>query len=208
MREFRFLSLLLLVCGSLHLAGCLGGRTPDSHFYTLTPPETRTGQAASPSGRLLTVGPIDIPDYLNRRQIVTRTGLNELVVAEFDRWGGSLDSEITRSLVADLADRLAPRGITVLPWKSFPLMPAQVSYRVPVSIARFDGQLGESAVLSARWELYSTEGTKEAPPLVRAVTITEKAEGGGYQSQVAAMQRALGRLGAEMAESIAAVITP
>ncbi len=195
--------LLLACCLSPVLAGCLGGTSPPSRFYTLAPLETRSSQPAG-HNTLMALGPVTLPDYLNRRQIVTRSGQNELIIAEFDRWGGTLDDEITRSLVGNLSARLAPANISVFSWQTMPLGVMVASYRVPVGISRFDGIPGESVVLSARWGVYAKKGPAEDSLLVKEVTITETVDGKGYADLVAAMQRALDRLGKEMADSIMA----
>lgn len=194
--------LLLACCLSPILAGCLGGTSPPSRFYTLAPLETRSSQPAMEQNTLMALGPVTLPDYLNRRQIVTRSGQNELIIAEFDRWGGTLDDEITRSLVANLSARLAPANISVFSWQTMPLGVMVASYRVPVGISRFDGIPGESVVLSARWGIFAKKERAEDSLLVKEATITEKVDGQSYDALVAAMQRALDRLGKEMADSI------
>ncbi len=207
MRKSRSIRFLLLACCLLPiLAGCLGGTSPPSRVYTLAPLETHSSQPAKEQNTLMALGPVTLPDYLNRRQIVTRSGKNELVIAEFDRWGGTLDDEITRALLANLADRLAPANISVFSWQTMPLGIMVASYRVPVGIARFDGIPGESVVLSARWGVYAKKGPAEDSLLVKEATITEKVDGKGYAELVAAMQRALDRLGKEMADSITAEV--
>jgi uncharacterized lipoprotein YmbA len=205
MRAYHTIGFLFLACCLPPiLAGCLGGTSPPSRFYTLAPLETRSSQPAKGQNTLMALGPVTLPDYLNRRQIVTRSGKNELVIAEFDRWGGTLDDEITRSLVANLADRLASANISVFSWQTMPLGVMVASYRVPVGISRFDGIPGESVVLSARWGIFAKKETTEESLLVNEAAITEKVDGKGYDALVAAMQRALDRLGKEMADSITA----
>ena len=70
---------------SVTLAGCLGSSRP-ARIYTLAPLQIRNGADSIAPYATLAVGPIEIPDAIDRQQIVTRTGANELVVAEFDRW--------------------------------------------------------------------------------------------------------------------------
>jgi len=193
----------LLACAMfLALTGCLGS-SRESRFYTLAPLQVRDGPASSPTDATLAVGPLEIPDYVDRQQIVTRTGANELVVAEFDRWGGSLDNQITASLVATLRDRLASQQIAVAPWRSA-LLSGGAAYRVVVSVSRFDGIPGQSVVLEGRWELTAQSGGKEESLGMREATVTEKIDGAGYDALVAAMQRALVRFGQQMADTVAA----
>jgi len=191
----------LFACAmSLALAGCLGSSRP-SRFYTLAPLQVRDGQGGTPPDATLAIGPVEIPESIDRPQIVTRTGANELVVAEFDRWGGSLDSEISGALVATVRDRLASQQIAVAPWRSAILSGVGPSYRAAVSVSRFDGIPGQSVVLQGRWELIGQGGESLG---VREATVTEKTDGAGYDALVAAMQRALVRFGQQMADSVVA----
>jgi uncharacterized protein len=187
---------------SLAVAGCFGTSRP-ARFYTLEPVQVRDLPGATTTDATLSVGPIILPDYIDRPQIVTRTGTNELVIAEFDRWGGSLDSQINASLVATLQDRLAAREIAVFPWRSTG-HPSSTPYRVTVSVSRFDGVLGQSVVLQARWELRLRSGGNEESLGLKEASVTEEVTGAGYDALVAAMQRALVRLGQQMGDGIAA----
>ena len=191
----------LFACAmSLALAGCLGSSRP-SRFYTLAPLQIRNGQGGTPPDATLAIGPVEIPESIDRPQIVTRTGANELVVAEFDRWGGSLDSEISGALVATVRDRLASQQIAVAPWRSAILSGVGPSYRAAVSVSRFDGIPGQSVVLQGRWELIGQSGESLG---VREATVTEKIDGAGYDALVAAMQKVLVRFGQQLADSVAA----
>ena len=78
---------VLVPCGValLVLSGCLGS-TPPTHFY-LIPPLT-SGDTASPASAgqrevTLAVGPVTVPPYLDRPQIVTRTSRAKLTLADF-----------------------------------------------------------------------------------------------------------------------------
>jgi uncharacterized lipoprotein YmbA len=192
---------LLFACAmSLALASCLGTSRP-SRFYTLAPLQIRNGQGGTPPDATLAIGPVEIPESIDRPQIVTRTGANELVVAEFDRWGGSLDTEISGALVATVRDRLASQQIAVAPWRSAILSGVGPSYRAAVSLSRFDGIPGQSVVLQGRWELIGQSGESLG---VREATVTEKVDGAGYDALVAAMQKVLVRFGQQMADNVAA----
>lgn len=201
----RFTIHLIIVCFlPAVLAGCFG-RSPSPRFYTLTPPES--GGTPEPAGleSVVAVGPVAIPDYLDRQQIVTRSGRNEIALAEFDRWGGPLEEEISRALVAALAARLSPARIAVFPWRSVYLASARTVYRIPVTVVRFDGTLGEKVVLTAVWGVFVRGEKREAGLLSKESTVTEEVGDKGYGALVAAMERAVERLGKEMADSVAAV---
>ncbi|HLQ69664.1 MAG TPA: PqiC family protein [Gemmatimonadales bacterium] len=187
---------------SIAFAGCLGSSRPP-RFYTLSQLQGQDRPASTATDPTLAIGPVEIPDYIDRQQIVTRIGANELAVAEFDRWGSSLDNQITGSLVATLRDRLASKQITVAPWRSA-ILSGGASYRAAVSVSRFDGIPGQSVVLQGRWELIAQSGGKEESLGVREATVTEKIDAAGYDALVAAMQRALVRFGQQMADTVVA----
>jgi len=82
---------ILLIVLSLILAGC--AKTPPSRFYTLSPlsgSEAKAGAEKEDHDLTIGVGPITLPDHLDRPQIVTRESSNVIELAEFDRWAGSL----------------------------------------------------------------------------------------------------------------------
>ncbi|HET9155399.1 MAG TPA: PqiC family protein [Myxococcaceae bacterium] len=192
-----------LACAlSLALAGCFGTSRPP-RFYTLEPLQVPEGPGATSAELTLAVGPVELPDYVDRPQIVTRSGNNELVIAEFERWGGSLEKQISGSLVATLGDRLASRQIAVVPWRSA-VLSSGTPDRVRISVSRFDGVPGHSVVLQARWELCTQSGGKEESLLVKEASVTEQIDGPDYAALVAAMQRALVRLGGQVADSVVA----
>ena len=180
------------------LAGCFGS-SQSSRFYTLAPAPASSYPAAAGLERTVAVGPVMIPEYLNRKQIVTRSGGNEIFLSEFDRWGGPLDDEITRVLVADLSERLNSLHLAVFPWRSGPFSESRIAYRIPVSIVRFDGTPGGKVVLNATWGVLVKGEKQEDSLFASESTITEEVKGQGYDALVAAMGKAVERLGNEIA---------
>ncbi len=202
MTAIRYLLILSIACGTLPaLTGCFGS-SQSSRFYTLTPPG-ESGRAASAAlEKAVAVGPVTIPEYLDRIQIVTRSAGNEILLAEFDRWGGSLDGEITRALVSSLSDRLNSRHFAVFPRGFTPFGESGATYRIPVSVIRFDGTPGGKVILDATWGVFEKSAAREESLFATESTITEDVKGKGYDALVAAMGKAVERLGNEMADCI------
>ena len=126
------------------MAGCAS--SPSSKFYQLTPAQNKTlvtSDASPDQSLIITIGPVRIPDYPDRPQIVTRSGKNELKLSEFDRWAGSLESDINRVLIEDISSILSADRFSVMRWT--PYMESQVaaSYRVEVLVDRYEGTLGD-----------------------------------------------------------------
>ncbi|MRR57282.1 MAG: membrane integrity-associated transporter subunit PqiC [Deltaproteobacteria bacterium] len=202
-RRNRIVCLLGAVVMIAVLGGCFG-TSPSARFYTLTPRESRGISAVEGLDMVVRVGPVSIPSYIDRRQIVTRNGRNQIEIAEYERWGGPIDDEILRLLVNNLSGSTATKGISVVPWRSVTMADAATIYRIPVSIDRFDGVPGESVLLSAFWAVVSIKDKQENVLVARQSMIREAVDGKGYDALVAAMGRAVERLGNEIADSVTA----
>jgi uncharacterized lipoprotein YmbA len=197
---FRFQ--VFLVVGALAAAWGCAGSAP-SRFYTLSP-MAGTAEGASAKGTAgrdlaVGIGPVRLPQYLAGKEIVTRTDANQIELAEFDLWGGSLRDDFSRNLMENLSLLLAGDRVSLFPW---PGMGAP-DYRVGVDVMRFDGKLGGDLVLVANWTIREGQGAKRVR--VQKSRIREPAGGQSYEAMVEAMSRALVRLSREIAEAIQAL---
>jgi len=183
------------------MGGCASSRS--ARFYTLhslsTSGEHPRGVAAE-QGIAVAVGPVAIPDYLNRPQIISRSSEREIHLAEFERWAGSLEQDISRVLAENLSALLSRDHVTVLRLRD--VHPFPVQYRIGVDVMRFEGPIGGTVTLAARWSLHREEDGKVLS--ARESIVREPVEGQDYDALVAAMSRALATLSREIAEAIPA----
>jgi uncharacterized lipoprotein YmbA len=185
------------------LTGC--ARSPSSKFYQLNPVQSVTlvSDVSSYHGLVIAIDHVRIPDYLDRPQIVTRSGKNELKLSEFDRWAGSLESDVNRVLVEDISGILPADRFSVARWT--PSLETQVpaSYIVEVLVDRFEGTLGDSALLKAQWGVL----TKDRSLLLKKESrISEQINGSSYDALVAAMSSALEKLSRDISGGIMFVL--
>jgi uncharacterized protein len=188
-------ALALLV---LLFVGCRSTPSPTA-FYTLTSVTKMepARQNPEPKGDLAVgIGPVQIPGYLDRPQIVTRTAPDRLTLSEFNRWGGSLRQDLPRVLAENVAALLGTDRVLAYPWGDR-LDPA---YRVALDVQQFDGDLGGAVVLKATWIVTGREG--KAPLAVRKSMIQESVSGKDYDALVAAQSRAVAALSREIAEEV------
>lgn len=179
------------------LSGC--GRSAPSRFYTLTSmsfPRDVSEDVGGDMAFAVRIGPVRVPDYLDRSQIVTRTSRNDLLLGEFDLWGGSLKADVERVLVENLSLLLRSEGVFVTSWKNR----VGGSMSVPVVLNRFDVVPGKTVTLAAQWTLVRTD--KRGAEIVRESTVIRPVTGSDYPSIVAAMSDALGELSKEVARTI------
>ncbi len=203
MRDHVLFRLTILSVGfiALLVSGC--GSSAPSRFYTLNslkPAETVQQPAGEKINTIVRIGPVDIPDYLDRPQIVTRTGQSELAIAEFDRWGGSLRNDVSRVLIENLSSIFIAGGVTVVPWKQF----APGAYRVPLTITRLDVTPGGSLYLKAQFSIIDKDG--RTVTVIRETSISRPVDGTGYNVVVAAISDALAELSREVAGSVRSAI--
>jgi hypothetical protein len=184
---------------ALIVVGCLGSGRP-IEFYTLAPLSSPAAGRGGASAIIVAVNPAVIPASLDRPQIVTRTDENQIMLSEFNRWGGNLKEEISRTLIENLGTLLADRRVTVM---SANLALDPVCF-VAVTFNRFDGRLGDSVWLNAAWTVRDQKHKKTLA--VKHSILQEKVLGPGYAELVAAQSRALGTLSREIASELSAVI--
>lgn len=97
----------------------------------------------------LGVGPVRIPDYLDRPQIVLRVSDNELEPALFATWGEPLDQGISRVLTDNLLLLLKTKAIYPYPWKG----DISPDMSIELDVFRFDAEKNGTAVLIAGWAI-------------------------------------------------------
>jgi len=198
-RALFILTLLVAI-----LTGC--ARSPSSRFFQLNPVQNTTsvkGDGSPDQRQVIAIGPVRIPDYLDRPQIVTRSGKNELKLSEFDRWAGSLESDVNRVLAEDISSILPfDRGSIVL-WTPYLESQVPASYGVEVFVDRFEGTLGDSVLLQAQWGVFA----KDRKLLLKKESrISERMNGSSYDALVAAMSSALERLSRDISCGIISVL--
>ncbi|HEX5606452.1 MAG TPA: PqiC family protein, partial [Candidatus Binatia bacterium] len=64
----------------------------------------------------LGIGPIKIPRYLDREQLVTRISQNRFAIAENDRWAEPLEENFSRVLSENLSILLQIDRVAAFPW--------------------------------------------------------------------------------------------
>jgi hypothetical protein len=193
---------LLAVCLAT-LLGC--ATTTPSRFYTLTPvkgSDAPAGVIPVEEGAVLALGPVRLPEYLDRPQIATRSEGNEVRLHETERWAGSLQEDVSRVLVENLSALLAGKRITVVRWTSAMQTMAPFRNRLAVEILRFEGTVGGTVVLKARYALLGPDGKKVIS--AGESTVREPAGGSDYEALTAAMSRALAAFSREIAAAVPA----
>ena len=166
----------------------------DTRFYSLSAP--------LPSSSTITnklsvgIGPVEIPRLLNRPQIVSRKDNTEIIIAEKHQWGGSYKEELIKALTDNFSSLLKTERIEEFPWKSS----FKPNYQVRIDIESFDGQVGKSVILNARWRLVKSK--KEIMVKRAVIEVPVSASSSSYSSYVNAQSEAIKRLSQEIVTHI------
>ncbi len=196
MRHSR-LSVGMFVVGVAALVmGC--GTSPEPHFYTLTAAEhaSRKNNATVVEGSRFAVGPVTLPEMVDRPELVVRVGANQVALVEQHRWAEPLRSEVARVLAENLGELLSGSQVVTYPYNAS----RDVDYRVIVDIQRFDSILGQTVTIDALWAVRRVSGGGE--PISGRSVAREPTGGNGYDALVAAHGRALAGISGEIAEAI------
>jgi uncharacterized lipoprotein YmbA len=199
--------LAAVVIAPLALAGC--GSDKPTRLYVLNATAEQPA-AMSSQGVALGIGPITLPKYLDRPQIVMGVSANQLSQANLDQWGGDLNDNMTRVLATNLSNLLGTDRISFYPWSNR----APLDFQVTVDVSKFETEADGATVLSVFWSIVNpADGTvlemhrstyRDAGKGAANSTAGAPAATGSYDAAVAAMSRNLGLLSHDIAAAIQA----
>ncbi len=142
------------------------------------------------------VGPIKIPEYLDRPQMATRSTLNSLEFAEFDKWAEPLDKNLASVLAENLSILLSTDRVVVFPWVGS----RHVLYQVTVDVSQMEYTPDGKAVLVAGWSVFGNDGDKLLE--TKRSRIIVPVQSTGFEAVASAQSRAIGDMSREIAACI------
>ena len=183
MTKFFWVFLLLLsACSS----------TTPMQFFML---DAESGMTAPATGMafganlLVGLGPIHLPDYLNRPQIVVEISNNQYRLDEQHRWAERLEQNIDRTLAKFLADRLSLAQIVRYPWAQR----QAIDYQISVDIFELHQTADGFSRLAAQWQIKHREETPVSKRFDCRIAAKPEPE-----AIVKAQSACLGQLGGEI----------
>lgn len=149
----RMRTLRAFVCFALALplaAGCsfLKAHPDPTRYFVLTTEEPRQPAQAAPL--VLGVEHVELPEYLLRPELVTRTASNQLAISDYDRWGEPLKEGFARTLERDLESELGAGHVVAAPFDPT----GRPTVTLDLEVRRFERTGTTVAVLEARWTIH------------------------------------------------------
>lgn len=153
--KYRITGFYLVPVLALGLSGCLRNDAP-IQFYMLNAGGVPGGVEFKPfvaSEETVGLGPVHIPEYLNRPQMVLGVAENQYRLDEEHRWAERLDQNISRALLQSLSARLGQARIVRHPWPQR----QRIDYQASIDILELHRDAEGRSRMSAQWTVRNRE---------------------------------------------------
>lgn len=189
-------SLLALCC--FMLASCAA--QPPTYYFDLTT-QTVAGNQHISDEVTLGVGPITLPQLLDRPGIVSRHSETGVKVASYHVWAGELEPTFTRVLADNIATDLQHQTVWASPWDNR----FRPEYQIRVFVDRFSGELDGDVQLRLSWTLLGDYGQKAiSTHRYNAVVVSD----GSYQGYVDALNTLLTEFARQVSKTLTRELPP
>jgi len=187
--------LIIIIC--FFVVSC--SKTTPSQFYTIRPMSPiDTTKKTHPFTNNIGIGinPVEIPDYLNRPQLVIRKNKNEVTLSEFNRWAGSLKDNINNVITENIATLLNTNRVYAHPR----IKMDEIDYLISINIYSLEFIPGEQVILKGSWIIMETDTKKEA--LARIFSLNERIKTGDFNEMIDALSLNFDNLSKAIASEI------
>lgn len=184
-----------MLAGLLLLSACAA--SPPVQYFTLPLPAASAAPAAHPAGPVIALGPVSLPETVDRSQIVLNLTQSRLEVMSELRWAQPLRAEISRGLAANLARLPGAPRVQLHGQATF----GEPDLRVRIDILRFESWPDAEALVEAQWSVRSRhdDRVRRGHALVR-----QPVSGKGYEALAVAHGHALEALARSIAGTLPA----
>ncbi|SDY85594.1 hypothetical protein SAMN04515617_12523 [Collimonas sp. OK242] len=141
----------------------------------------------------------NVPERIDRSQLVMRTGGNQVTLSEQYRWAEPLRREIPRVMANDLGELLDSSRIAALPSDAAGY---DVDFKLMLDFQQLDAVAGQGVDVDVLWRVEHRSGSA----IVGRSSFRQPVAGtaADYPTLVAAQRQAMRRVATEIAQDIAA----
>lgn len=192
------LNLILLF--AIFSSGCF--RDAPIKFYLIEPHVPSPSQPVTLSSKandtVIGLGPVHIPEYLNRPQMVMGMGDYEYRLDEHHRWAERLDDNISRVLLQSLSSQL-PFQIVRYPGS----LRQKIDYQISVDVLELHQDSQGYSRTSVHWVIKNREKTFSAKNYACKLPVPKD----DYDGQVKAQSDCIASLSEEIAKTLNKLLT-
>lgn len=145
-------------------------------------------------GSMIGLGPIRLPEYLDRFQMVVAVSENKYKLIDGHRWAEKLDQNISLALFKTLPAQLGTDRMIRYPWPQRP----GVDFQIKIDILELNIDEKGQSQLIAQWSIKS----KDETILNKRSSFTAQASTTDIDKMVKAQSECLTKLGREIVSSL------
>ncbi len=183
------------------ITGCANHQTTRFHILSANGVDTHPLNIQSENTLSVGLREVKLPAYLDRPQIVTRIGTNELVLSYANQWAEPISQSIVRVLTEQLQSRLPIISVSSYPWPLTRTLDAEIQ----VNITQFEIVDNQHCILDVNWIISTTpkQTNLNRYSAIINISVTQNS----YHAFVTAQSGALTQLSAEIADSLSTLIS-
>ena len=189
------LKYLFLSCSIFLILSCAKSSKPVEYYMLDASVGIDNNQTLKgDEGPMIGLGPIRLPEYLDRFQMVVAVSENKYKLIDGHRWAEKLDQNISLALFKTLPSQLGTDRMIRYPWPQRP----GVDFQVKIDILELNIDQNGQSQLIAQWSIKS----KDETILNKRSSFTAQASTTDIDKMVQAQSECLTKLGQEIVSSL------
>ena len=189
------LKYLFLSCSIFLILSCAKSSKPVEYYMLDASVGIDNNQTLKgDEGPMIGLGPIRLPEYLDRFQMVVAVSENKYKLIDGHRWAEKLDQNISLALFKTLPSQLGTDRMIRYPWPQRP----GVDFQVKIDILELNIDQDGQSQLVAQWSIKS----KDETILNKRSTFTAQASTTDIDKMVQAQSECLTKLGQEIVTNL------
>ena len=191
----RLLKYTFLLCLVFLILSCAKSSKPVEYYMLDASVGIDNNQTLKvDEGPMIGLGPIRLPEYLDRFQMVVAVSENKYKLIDGHRWAEKLDQNISLALFKILPSQLGTDRMIRYPWPQRP----GVDFQVKIDILELNVDQDGQSQLVAQWSIKS----KDKTILKKRSTFTAQASITDIDKMVQAQSECLTQLGQEIVANL------
>ena len=173
--------------------------SPPTDYFILMATASPVAPAPHIDRHIIALDPVEIPQYLRRSHIVSRSHGNHLKISRFAVWGDTLRDNLSRVLLENLSTLLGTHRI----FPPFALGRARPTLRIVTLFSQFEPDSDGTVTLKARWHVVHAPTGKHLALRHTHLVSSPVNPPNNYSGVITQMDLLLTQLSQEIAQEVA-----